>query len=198
MTPLTPRQSQILQFIRQAIQEKGFPPSVREIARHFRMASPNAVHGHLKALRGKGRLESTGAMHRGLRVAGERAAVQVPILGRVQAGLPVLADENIESYLPVGRDMVRSGRVFALRVKGDSMKEAGILDWDTVIVRQQTTAENGAIVVALKGEEATVKRYRQRRGEWLLEPANPAFEPFPAKDFDLLGIVVGVIRSYPH
>jgi repressor LexA len=197
MDILTGRQGQILQFIRQTIQEKGVSPSVREIGRHFHIASPNAVHGHLKALRDKRRLEDSGSAHRALRVAGHHPPVQVPLLGRVQAGLPVLAEENIEAYLPVGKDLVRHGRVFALRVKGDSMRDMGILDWDTVIVRQQSTAENGSIVVAIKGEEATVKRYRHRRGEWFLEPANPAFSPLPAKEFSILGIVVGVIRSYP-
>jgi repressor LexA len=196
MASLTPRQDQILQFIRQSLQEKGFSPTVREIGRHFGISSPNAVHGHVKALREKGFLDDTGSAHRALRLPGHKPSLQIPLLGRVRAGAPILAEENVESYLTVDKDVAKGAKLFALRVTGDSMKDAGILDKDAVIVRQQSDARNGDIVVALKDDEATVKYYRQRRGRFFLEPANPAYSPFPASDYSLIGIVRGLLRSY--
>lgn len=194
--PATPRQTQILQFVRQSLETNGYSPSVREIGRHFGISSPNAVHGHLKALKAAGLLGSSGSAHRALVPADRKASTQVPLLGRVRAGLPILAEENVESYLSVDQDLARGGKLFALRVTGDSMKDAGILDRDAVIVRSQSSADEGRVVVAMKDDEATVKHYRRRRGRWLLEPANPDYKPMPAEGFVLLGVVVGLVRSY--
>jgi repressor LexA len=192
---LTERQQQILDFVRAGIEEAGVAPSLREIARRFDV-SYGTVQSHLEALRRKGYVEPPDSRHRGTRPVHWKASIMVPLLGHVQAGLPVLAEQNIDSYLSVDRDLARNGPLFALKVKGDSMRDASILEGDTVIVRRQDTAQNGDIVVALNEGEATVKYWRSRRNEWFLEPANPAFHPFPAMDFSIIGKVVGLVRAF--
>jgi repressor LexA len=193
--PLTERQAQILRFIQKTLEETAMAPSFREIAREFGITY-GTVQSHLEALKKKGALEESRLKHRGLVPLEWKPTVQIPLIGEVRAGLPVLAEQNIESYLSVDRDLARGARLFALRVKGDSMKDASILPGDTVIVRQQETAQNGDIVVAFLDGEATVKYYRLRHGEVILEPANAAYEPIPARDFSIVGKVVGLVRSF--
>lgn len=195
MTSASPRQEQILRYIRHFLQDNGYSPSVREIAGHLGVASPNAVHEQLTALKKKGLLDA-GAGHRSLVPAGHKSTVQVPLVGRVRAGLPILAEENMEGTIAVDKDMAKGSKLFALRVTGDSMKDAGILDKDAVIVRAQPTADPGRIVVAMKDDEATVKHYRKRRGQWFLDAANPAYAPLPAGGYMILGVVVGLVRQY--
>lgn len=197
MNSLTGRQQQILQYIQREIQEKGVAPSVREIAAHFDVSAAT-MQQHLDALRRKKALDASDSSHRGLRLANHRPTIQVPVLGQVRAGAPILAEENIESYVAVDRDVARGGKLFALKVVGDSMKDAGIFANDTAIVRQQPAAQNGQIVVAVKDNEATVKVFRQRRGQIFLEPANPNYQPIPADGFSIAGVLVGLIRSYQN
>jgi repressor LexA len=195
MDKLTERQAQILKYIRKKLEETAMAPSFREIAQEFGI-SYGTVQSHLDALKKKGALEEGRLKHRGLVPLEWKPTVQVPLVGEVRAGLPVLAEQNIESYLSVDRDLARGAKLFALRVKGDSMKDASILPGDTVIVRQQDTAQNGDVVVAFSDGEATVKYYRVRAHGVMLEPANDAYEPMPARDFSIVGKVVGLVRSF--
>jgi repressor LexA len=191
---LTERQEDILNFIQKKLEGTGMSPSFREIADEFGISCAT-VQSHVEALRKKGALEGK-QKHRGLVPVEWKPTIRIPLLGQVQAGLPVLAEQNIESYLSVDRDLARGAKLFALRVKGDSMKDASILEGDTVIVRRQETANNGEIVVALLEGEATVKYLRHRRNGIFLEPANDAYDPIPADNFSVVGKVVGLIRSF--
>ncbi len=212
--PLTSRQRQILAWIEAAARREGAPPTVREIGAALGMRSTGSVRTHLAALRRKGYLGAPRARrHRGI-VLGRKAkpalspvarpdpeARAVPILGRVAAGPTMLAEENLEGTLLLGQEMLpRSGDVFALRVKGESMIEAGILDGDLVLVRSQPKAEPGEIVVAMVDGEVTVKYYRPEGGRIRLEPANPAMRPIlldaASGPVSFLGRVVGVVRQY--
>lgn len=170
-------------------------PSFREIAQEFGITY-GTVQAHLDALKKKGALEAGPTKHRGLVPLEWKPTIQIPLIGEVRAGLPVLAEQNIESYLSVDRDLARGARLFALKVKGDSMRDASILEGDTVIVRQQQTAQNGDVVVAYSEGEATVKYYRVRREGAMLEPANPDYQPIPARDFSIVGKVVGLVRNF--
>ena len=214
MQGLTDRQQQVLKYIRDSITERGYPPTLREIGAHMGIRSTNGVNDHLRALERKGYLTREDMKSRALRpinVGDEfdeppRAAndagdlVEIPMLGRIAAGVPILAQEHVESTLRIDQDMVRGGReVFALRVQGDSMIEAGILSGDTIFVRKQNTANRGEIVCALIGDEATVKYYFPERDYIRFQPANGSMAPIlvRATDFKptmLLGIVVGVFR----
>lgn len=217
MQGLTKRQEQTLEFIRASIRDRGYPPTLREIGEHMGIRSTNGVNDHLRALERKGYLRREDMKSRALRVveddeapaaAGPSSAVlqpddfmEIPILGRVAAGLPLLAEENVIDTVHVDRMMVRGGRdVFGLRVQGDSMIEAGILSGDYIFVRHQPTAERGDIVVALIGDEATVKYYYPERDYIRFQPANSQMAPIlvRASDFKptmLLGKVVGVYRK---
>ncbi|MFP4300506.1 MAG: transcriptional repressor LexA [Alkalispirochaetaceae bacterium] len=190
----------IYQFVRERI-EGGDPPTVREIQHHFGFRSVQTVQEHLEALIREGSLERTGERraraYRLPRGAGGRGGgTLIPLLGRVQAGRMTTAVEDIEGYLPVDSG-TESEELFGLRVRGESMRDAGILPGDVVIVRRQSEAPAGSIVVALNGEEATVKRLRFRDGVPELHPENPAFEPIvpDAEEFRILGKVVEVRRS---
>jgi repressor LexA len=192
---LTHKQEAIVDYIKESLRTSGVSPSLREIGRRFKITY-GTVQSHLAALQNKGFLEEPDGRHRGLVPIGWKPGVPIPVVGQVQAGLPILAEQNIESYLSVDSDMVRGARLFALRVKGDSMENASILDGDTVIVRQQESADNGDIVVAYREGEATVKYFRRTRGRVLLEPANPRYSPFAADEFSIVGKVVGLVRAY--
>ncbi len=201
LQPLTSRQQQVLDFITRSLQERGYPPTLREIARHMNIRSTNGVSDHIKALERKGYLERDDFTSRGLRPA-RRAVdyVEVPLVGRVAAGEPLLAQENIEETLKIDRFFLGTrGEVFALRVTGESMIEAGIHDGDYIFVRKQLQAERGDIVVAMIDGDATVKRYYPEGDRVRFEPANAAMEPIVVRkqDFrsvDLIGVVVGVYR----
>lgn len=196
MEPLTDRQRQILQFIESHADQHGRPPSVREIAGHFRIASPKGVSDHLAALERKGHLNRQAGIARGLQLV--RRSDGVPIVGRVAAGAPITAEENIEGSLDVGGVFGR-GEFFAVRVVGESMKDAGIHPGDFVIVHKDARVETNQIAVVYLDGEATVKRFHKTSDGYRLDPENPAFQPIfideSTPDFRLAGPVVGVIRK---
>jgi repressor LexA len=204
--PLTPRQRDVLEFIDLTVRRRGYPPSVREIGEAVGLSSSSTVHAHLAALQGKGYLRRDPAKPRAIEVCFEpgsgavvdrRPVRHVPLVGDVAAGTGVLAAENIEETMPLPEDLTGDGQLFMLRVRGDSMVEAGILDRDYVVVREQPTAETGDIVVAgIPGEEATVKTYLSKRGKVVLRPANPTLEDmvFDPSEVTIHGKVVTVLR----
>ena len=199
---LSERQSNILEFIKQELHKKGYPPSVREIGEAVGLLSSSTVHGHLQTLEDKGYIRRDPAKPRAIEILDSssdlpdsRKVVHIPILGRVTAGQPILAVENVEGSFPLPADLVREDNVFMLRVQGESMIEAGILDGDLIIVHQQSHARNGEIVVAMIGEEATVKRFFKERTLFRLQPENSAMEPIYSQDVTILGKVMGVFRS---
>jgi repressor LexA len=214
MQGLTKRQEQTLDFIRKSILERGYPPTLREIGEYMGIRSTNGVNDHLRALERKGYLRREDMKSRALKLMEDSVPanspnganddddlVEVRVLGRVAAGLPLFADENVIDTIHVDRMMVRGGReVFGLRVQGDSMIDAGILSGDYIFVKRQPTAERGDIVVALIGDEATVKYYYPERDYVRFQPANAQMAPIlvRATDFKstmLLGKVVGVYRK---
>ena len=191
---LTDRQSKLLRFIQDHIRTKGFPPTIREIGQAFRYRSTGTVRDHLRALVAKGHLRTTPGKSRGL--LPNQLATALPILGRVPAGRPVLAEENVESLLDLTSEFW-GANVFALKVRGDSMEEAGIHDGDLVVVRAQEYVEVGAIIVATVDGEATVKRLGRRSGKLELQPANRRYQSIPVESTTrVVGRVIGVIRSY--
>jgi repressor LexA len=204
MRGLTKRQQLVLEYIQESIQEHGYPPTLREIGAHFGIRSTNGVNDHLLALERKGYLRREDMKSRALRPTASAGGVprEVPLIGRVAAGQPILAIENLEGTLRLDTSLLPgdSGKFFALRVRGESMVGAGILDGDIVFVRQQEDAPNGSIVVAMVGDEATVKTLH-RDGERLrLQPANPAVAPIvvgreDGRTLSILGLVVGVYRK---
>jgi len=220
MQGLTKRQEQTLDFIRSSIKDRGYPPTLREIGEHMGIRSTNGVNDHLRALERKGYLRREDMKSRALRVVGEQDVdsaangisglngrsssdddtIEVPVLGRVAAGLPILAEENLVDTVRVDRMLVKGSQdVFGLRVQGDSMIEAGILSGDYIFVKKQSTADRGDIVVALIGDDATVKYYFPERDYVRFQPANAQMAPIlvRASDFKstmLLGKVVGVYR----
>ncbi len=200
MKRLTQRQSEILEFIREFYSEYGYSPTVREIGERFGMRSTNAVADHLTALERKGAIEREGRAARGIRLREERAgAKRVPLVGQIAAGLPLLAEENIEDWVALDEDFAPAGKLFALRVRGDSMVGAHILDGDVVILRMQEEAERGQIVAALIEDEATLKTYMPQGASVILLPANPAYDPIVfdranGESLRLLGVAVGLMR----
>ena len=195
LSTLTERQREILRFIYNEIKNSQLPPSLREIASHFGFASVGSVQDHLKALVQKGFIKISEKKSRAIEIIKENI-FSIPIIGTVQAGLPTLAVENIDEYLNLDDLIFSNMDVFGLRVKGDSMINAGIMPLDLVIVRQQSVAEAGEIVVALQGEEATVKYLKKTNGQYFLEPANPKYLPIPlTSEFSIIGIVLTVIRK---
>lgn len=198
---LTKRQQQILDYIKQAVREKGYPPSVREIGAAVGLSSSATVHSHLTSLENKGMIRRDPTKPRAIEILDEEFqtvidAVPVPVVGRVTAGAPILAVENIEDYFPLPRQMLRDQDVFILKVQGDSMIEAGIFDRDYVVVRKQDTAENGDIVVALLGDEATVKTFYKEKDHVRLQPENSALSPILTRDVKILGKVLGLFRLF--
>lgn len=196
---LSDRRLQILDCIIRATQERGYPPTVREIGLAVGLTSSSSVHFHLRALEKSGHLERDGSLTRALRpkgIAGSQNARVVPLVGRVAAGEPILATQNIEDNLPLPEGLFPDGDLFILRVAGDSMINAGIMDGDMVVVQRRQSADNGDIVVAMLEEEATVKRFYQHDHAIELRPENDALEPIITREAAILGRVCGVIRSY--
>ena len=205
---LTGRQQEIWDFLVRYVDRHGYPPTVREIGEQVGLASPSTVHAHLANLERAGLLRRDPTKPRALELVGHRKAVaeepertvhQLPLVGQIAAGGPLLADENIEDYVAIPEPLARGGEEFLLRVKGDSMTGAGILDGDLVVVRRQQTARNGDIVVALAGDdesadEATVKRFFREDGRVRLQPENDALEPIYARHVQILGKVTAVLR----
>jgi repressor LexA len=197
---VTARQQRILEFIGETVRERGYPPTVREIGEAVGLTSSSSVHSQLANLQRKGLLHKDPTKPRAIQIDEPRVeGAVVPVLGRIAAGAPVLASEHVEEYLTVPMGFVDGVDHFALRVTGDSMIDAGILDGDTVVVRRQDTAKTGDIVAALlpgpAEDEATVKRLRLEKGRVILVPENPALEPFEIADGTILGVVVAVLRK---
>ncbi|MCA1059026.1 transcriptional repressor LexA [Rossellomorea aquimaris] len=204
MTKLSKRQQDILQYIKVSVREKGYPPSVREIGEAVGLASSSTVHGHLARLESKGLIRRDPTKPRAIEILDleedtipRQRVVNVPLIGKVTAGQPITAVENVEEFFPLPERMAPSDeQVFMLEIMGDSMIEAGILDGDFVIVRQQQTANNGDIVVAMTDEdEATVKRFFKERDYVRLQPENSTMEPIILRNVSILGKVVGVYRQ---
>ncbi|MFC4145355.1 transcriptional repressor LexA [Micromonospora mangrovi] len=204
---LTARQRRILEFIRTWVERHGYPPSVREIGEAVGLVSPSSVAYQLKELEKKGFLRRDPNRPRAVDVRAPSDVVDdelsrsqrptpayVPMLGRIAAGGPILAEQAVEDVFPLPRELVGEGEVFMLQVKGDSMLDAAICDGDWVVVRQQPNAEAGDIVAAMLDGEATVKTYRRRDGHVWLMPQNPAFDPIPGDDATIMGRVVAVLR----
>jgi repressor LexA len=195
---LNDRAREILSYIRTFQHEHDMPPTIREIGKAFGISSTNGVRYYLTMLERAGYLKHRSGVSRGCCLASIGHGAGIPLVGRVAAGQPILAEECIEDRLDVGQVFGDSTDLFALRVRGDSMVDAGILDGDVVIVRQRDQAKPGAIVVALIGEEATVKYYRPRPGRIELVPANEKYQPIQVtegQDFRILGVVTGVLRT---
>ena len=200
-TDISTRQQEILDFIRDTVADRGYPPSVREIGEAVGLSSPSTVHSHLSTLETTGHLRRDPTKPRAIEILDNEAPPasvrNVPLVGRIAAGSPILAEEDIEEVYPLPADLVGDGPLFMLRVKGDSMIEAGILDGDFVVIRRQPDALDGEIVAALiDGEEATVKRLQRRNGAVILHSENPAFQPMVFTDgVELIGKVVTVLRG---
>jgi repressor LexA len=204
VSKMSNRQNAILEFIKTEVRDKGYPPSVREIGEAVGLASSSTVHGHLDRLEKKGLIRRDPTKPRAIEILDEdqedgrsfRTFRQVPVVGKVTAGVPITATENIEEYFPLPVHMVGDQTVFMLTVRGESMVEAGIHDGDYVIVRQQQTANNGDIVVAMTEEdEATVKTFYKERDHIRLQPENSSMEPLRLNKVSILGKVVGLFRN---
>lgn len=198
MSNLTPKQQQICDFIREFTRETGYPPTMREIGSHLGLKSPSTVYFHVKKLQDAGILKVAEGKTRAITLVEEPVAPpkdQIPVLGNVAAGAPILAEEHIEEYIPydVGP---HSEEYFALKVRGESMLNAGILPDDLVVVHRQVDAYNGEIVVALFEDEATVKTLSRKGGEVWLLPENPEYEPIDGANAQIIGKVVGLVRKY--
>ena len=201
MKALTPKQQQIYDYIVSFSEEHGYPPSVREIGEYVGLKSPSTVHFHLKGLENAGLITKAEGKTRAITVSAAHAAQpepprdRIPVVGNVAAGSPILAQECVEDYLTFETGG-REGEYFALQVRGESMKYAGILPGDLVVVHQQSDAHNGEIVVALLEEEATVKTLRRKDGHTWLMPENPDYEPIDGDGCTILGKVTAVVRRY--
>ncbi|WP_256757463.1 transcriptional repressor LexA [Cohnella sp. WQ 127256] len=206
MSKMSNRQNSILEFIKNEVREKGYPPSVREIGEAVGLASSSTVHGHLDRLEKKGLIRRDPTKPRAIEILGSdednvyrisSSVRQIPLLGKVTAGIPITAMENIEEYYPIPVGMVGDQPAFMLSIMGDSMIEAGIHNGDYVIVRQQPTATNGDIVVAMTEEnEATVKTFYKEKDHIRLQPENASMEPIRLHNVSILGKVIGLIRSF--
>ncbi|MBS4960049.1 MAG: transcriptional repressor LexA [Clostridiales bacterium] len=203
MKDISKKQLEILEYIKSCVNEKGYPPSVREICLAVNLHSTSTVHGHLERLEKKGYIRRDPTKPRAIEILDpanillpKKELVSVPIVGCVTAGAPILAVENIEDTFPLPIEYVHNEEVFMLRVKGESMIEAGIFDKDLILVRQQQTAENGDIVVALIEDYATVKRFFREDGHIRLQPENPAMSPIIVNDVTIVGKVIGLFRKF--
>lgn len=197
---ITPKQQEILEYIKQTILKKGYPPAVREICEAVKLKSTSSVHSHLETLERNGYIRRDPTKPRTIEIIDDcfnlarREVVNVPLIGTVAAGVPLLAQENIENYFPIPSELLPNKEIFMLRVKGDSMIEAGIFNGDQILVEKKETAENGDIVVALLEDSATVKRFYKEDGRCRLQPENSAMEPIYVEDVQILGHVIGLFR----
>ena len=195
MSDLTARQEQVLRFIREFTRANGYPPTVREIGSELELSSPSTVHVHLGNLERLGFIRRDPSKPRALElVDAPRPLRPLPLVGQVAAGVPILAEQNIEDYVDVPALLRRGDDDFLLRVEGDSMIDAGIHNDDLIVVHRQATADNGDIVVALVGDEATTKRFFRESGRIRLQPENELYEPMVLDEVELVGRVVGVLR----
>lgn len=197
--PRGDNQQRILEFIKAEIQQKGYPPSVREIANAVGLKSTSTVHGHLQRLEKRGLLHRDAMKPRAMEIVGDpnfarNNSTAVPVVGRVTAGQPILAEENLEEYVVIPEVMLGDGEHFILLVRGDSMIEAGILDGDYIVVKKQADANNGEIVVAMMDDSATVKRFYKENGHFRLQPENSTMAPIYADEVTILGKVISLYR----
>ncbi len=199
MRPVTERQQAVLQFLESHISEHSYPPTMREIGEHFGISSKGA-HDHITALKRKGCLKTVENRSRVIELVGKShpapASVEVPILGFVAAGKPIFADENFEESVHVPHSIVRDKKCFVLRVRGDSMQNAGIIEGDLAVIEQQITANDGDIVVAMIEDAVTLKRFFREKGRIRLAPENPAYSPIYSQDVRILGKLCGLVRNY--
>ena len=204
-TQATYKQQKVLDYVKEQIKKEGYAPSVREICKALDLKSTSTVHGYLSRLEKKGLIQKAALKPRTLRIVSEqddektfytsKEMVDVPIVGKVTAGLPILAVENVEDTFPLPIDFVGNSETFMLRVRGDSMIDAGILDGDLVLVKKQNNAENGDIVVALIEDEATVKKFYKEKNYIRLQPQNQFMQPILVPTCTILGKVAGVFRK---
>ena len=205
-TPISDKQREILEYIRTCILKKGYPPAVREICEAVHLKSTSSVHSHLESLEKNGYIRRDPTKPRALEIVDDeygvfhqvQEMVQVPIVGRVAAGEPILAEQNIEGFYPFPADQLPNTELFMLQVRGNSMVNVGILEDDYILVSQQPTARNGEIVVALVEDSATVKRFFKENGHVRLQPENDEMDPIIAPDCQVLGKVIGLTRMYRH
>ncbi len=199
---ITKKQSEILEYIKSEILSKGYPPAVREICEAVKLKSTSSVHSHLETLEKNGYIRRDPTKPRAIEIVDDQFNLtrkemrNIPVVGTVAAGQPILATENIESYFPLLSEELPSGDLFILKVKGDSMINIGIMNGDHVIVRQQPNANNGDLVVALVDDSATVKTYYKEANRFRLQPENDTMDPIYVDQCIVLGIVVGVYRLY--
>ncbi len=199
---ITNKQEEILNYIKDEILKRGFPPTVREICQTVGLKSTSSVHSHLESLEKNGYIRRDPTKPRAIEILDDsfnmlrREMVNVPVVGTVAAGQPILAEQNIDSYFPIPAEYMPNEQSFILRVKGESMMNAGIMDGDQVIVRQQSTARNGDIVVALVDDSATVKTFYKENGHYRLQPENDSMDPIIVDDLQILGKVFGVFRFF--
>ena len=197
---ITDKQREILEYIKETILKKGYPPAVREICEAVRLKSTSSVHSHLEQLEKNGYIRRDPTRPRTIEIIDDtfnlarREVVNVPLLGTVAAGAPILAQENIENYFPIPVEMLPNKEIFMLKVKGDSMIDAGIYNGDRVIVAKADTARNGEIVVALVDDSATVKTFYKEKGRFRLQPQNASMDPIILDEVQILGKVIGLFR----
>lgn len=200
---ISKKQTEILEYIKEEILSKGYPPAVREICQAVDLKSTSSVHSHLETLEKNGYIRRDPTKPRAIEIVDDQFNLtrkemrNIPIIGTVAAGQPIFAEENIEGYFPLLADELPDGDIYILKVRGDSMINIGILDGDSVIVRQQPTATNGDIVVALIEDSATVKTYYKENGCYRLQPENDDMEPIYVNEVLILGRVIGVFRIFP-
>ena len=200
---ISKKQQEILDYIKNEILNKGFPPAVREICEAVNLKATSSVHSHLEALEKNGYIRRDATKPRAIEIVDDtfnlvrREVVNVPLVGTVAAGQPILAVENVENYFPIPSEYMPNEQTFMLRVKGESMINAGIFDGDQVLVKQQSTASNGDIIVALVDDSATVKTFYKEKGYYRLQPENDSMDPIiVTEDLRILGKVFGVLRFY--
>ena len=199
---ISKKQQEILEYINDQILQRGFPPAVREICEAVNLKSTSSVHSHLETLEKNGYIRRDPTKPRAIEILDDtfnltrREMVNVPIIGQVAAGQPILAEENIEDYFPIPAERMPNKQTFLLKVKGESMINAGILDGDYVLVEQEATASNGDMVVALVEDSATVKTFYKEEGVFRLQPENDFMDPIIVKEVSILGKVIGVMRFF--
>ena len=199
---ITAKQSEILEYIKNQIVNKGYPPSVRDICEAVHLKSTSSVHAHLETLEKNGYIRRDPTKPRAIEIIDDnfnltrREVVNVPLIGQVAAGQPILAVENITNYFPIPAEFLNNSETFMINVKGDSMINMGIYDGDMIIVRRQQTADNGEVIVALVDDSATVKRFYKEDGHYRLQPENDFMDPIIVDNVEIVGKVIGLIRLH--
>lgn len=199
---ISSKQKEILEYLKSQIINRGYPPAVREICEAVKLKSTSSVHSHLETLEKNGYIRRDPSKPRAIEIIDDefnltrRELVNVPVIGTITAGQPILAVENVESYFPIPAEMMPNEQTFMLHVKGDSMVNAGILNGDKILVQQQNTASNGNIVVALLEDSVTVKTFYKEKGFYRLQPENDFMDPIIVEDVMILGIVIGLFRMF--